>query len=256
MDLTDKVKMSSTTDEFTLTENPGTSRKIKKFSWPWSSTLTNGEDPKKNRKISWPLSSKLMGIEQNSRENRTFSCYGTRADYSKKNKKCSWERSSKLTEKEKSGKNKTLHWPLCTKFTDSEDFIRRSATCLCWKKTLTRSKSTYQKNKEGSPIVPDFCNEVLARRNNPMFQETDIVLYSVDNPNPANLVRRTSAPKIPVHSVIRCNMCTHLNESVALFVADCGVNVHENSCKDQIAQCSKFPHTKVSAILICFLNRK
>ena len=63
MDLTDKVKMSSTTDEFTLTENPGTSRKIKKFSWPWSSTLTNGEDPKKNRKISWPLSSKLMGIE-------------------------------------------------------------------------------------------------------------------------------------------------------------------------------------------------
>ena len=176
MDLTNKVKKSSTTDELTLTENPGTSRKIKKFSWPWSSTLTNGEDPKKNRKISWPLSSKLTGIEENSRENRTFSCYVTRADYSKKNKKYSWERSSKLTEKENSGKNKTLHWPLCAKFTDSEDFIRRSAICLCWKKTLTRSKSTTlltdQKNKEGSPIVPDFCNEVLAGRNNPMFPET------------------------------------------------------------------------------------
>ena len=254
------MKKSSTTGEFTLTENPGTYRKIKKISWPWSSTLTNGEDPKKNRKISWPLSSKLTEIEENSRENRTFSSYVKRADYSKKNRKCSWHRSSELTEEENPGKNKTFHGALCAKFTDSEDFIRRSITCLCWKKTLTRSKSTTllkdQKNKQFSPFVSDFCNEVLAGRNNSMFQETDIVLYSVDNPNTANLVRMTSAPKIPAHSVIRCNMCTHLNESVALFVPDCGVNVHENSCKDQIAQCSKFPHTKVSANLICFLNRK
>ena len=248
MDLNHKEKKSSTTDKLTLTQNCGTSRKMKKHSWPWS---LNEENPKKNRKFSLPVNSRLVRIEENGRQHRICSCNVTRSDYFRNDRK----------EEKEFWKNRTFHWPFSSKFPDSEDFISGGVTCFYWRKKLTRSKSVTheskdQKDKEDSSFVSDFCNEVLCGRNNSKFQESDIVLQSMDNPNPANLVRRFSAPGILGHSVTRCNVCTHLSKSVALFVPDCGVNVHENSCKDQIAQCSKFPHTKVSAILRCFVNRK
>lgn len=33
---------------------------------------------------------------------------------------------------------------------------------------------------------------------------------------------------------------------IYIYVSDCMVNVHENSCKDQIAPCAKFRHPKVT----------
>ena len=244
MDFTHKEEKSSTPDKLTLSQNCETSRKMKKHSWPWSSTFINEESPKKNRKLSLPMSSRLVGIEENRRGHRICSCNVTRTDYFRNDRK----------EDKEFWTNRTFHWRFSSKFPDSEDIISDGATCFYWRKKLTRSKSVTHESKdqEDSSFGSDFCNEVLGGRNNSKFQETDIVLQSMDNPKPVNLVRRISAPGILGHYVVRCNVCTHLSKSVALFVPDCGVNVHENSCKDQIAQCSKFPHTKVSAILMYF----
>ena len=65
-------------------------------------------------------------------------------------------------------------------------------------------------------------------------------------------IRKLSVPERPCsnNSASQRRIASYLVSSIVnsagICVLDCGVNVHENSCKDQIAQCSKFRNTKVS----------
>ena len=110
----------------------------------------------------------------------------------------------------------------------------------------------------------DVDSDCETETSTPIASDSMADIFATDNPKKSSFIRclkaskkrwrKFSAPERPCapNPVEECIRYVHsaVFSSAGLFVSDCGVNVHENSCKDQIAQCSKFRNTKVSKLLI------